>query len=99
MFALAEPDASRGARRRGFTDIRVEALDLRFTYPSFEAWWQLSRDLGRPLAELVDAWSQTSATSCSRPSRSASPRSPPPRRAGRPRPARRGRGKRVASVR
>jgi SAM-dependent methyltransferase len=56
MFALA--DAGRVEEElasAGFTDIRVEALDLRFTYPSFEAWWQLSRDLGRPLAELVDA--------------------------------------------
>jgi SAM-dependent methyltransferase len=56
MFAFA--DAGRVEEElagAGFTDIRVEALDLRFRYPSFEAWWQLSRDLGRPLAELVDA--------------------------------------------
>jgi SAM-dependent methyltransferase len=56
MFAFA--DAGRVEEElagAGFTDIRVEALDLRFKYPSFEAWWQISRDLGRPLAELVDA--------------------------------------------
>ena len=56
MFALADPGrVEEELAGAGFTDIRVEALDLRFTYPSFEAWWQLSRDLGRPLAELVDA--------------------------------------------
>jgi SAM-dependent methyltransferase len=55
MFALAAPgridEELAGA---GFTDIRVEALDLTFTYANFEAWWEISRQLGRPLAEAVD---------------------------------------------
>jgi SAM-dependent methyltransferase len=56
MFAFSAPgrieEELAGA---GFTDIHVEALDLRFAYPSFDAWWEVSRALGRPLAELVDA--------------------------------------------
>ena len=56
MFAFADPGrVEEELLGAGFTDIRVEALDLRFTYASFEAWWQISRELGRPLAELVDA--------------------------------------------
>jgi SAM-dependent methyltransferase len=56
MFAFAAPGRiERQLADAGFTDIRVEALDLTFSYPSFDAWWEASRQLGRPLAQAVDA--------------------------------------------
>jgi SAM-dependent methyltransferase len=56
MFAFADPGrVEEELAGAGFTDIRVEALELRFSYPSFDAWWEVSRALGRPLADLVDA--------------------------------------------
>ena len=56
MFAFAAPGRiERELADAGFTDIQAEGLDLTFTYPSFDAWWEVSRQLGRPLAEAVDA--------------------------------------------
>ena len=56
MFALARPGRLETALAdAGFTDVRVEPLDLRFTYPSFEEWWRISQALGRPLADIVNA--------------------------------------------
>jgi SAM-dependent methyltransferase len=55
MFAFAAPGRIEAELEgAGFTDIRVEALSLTFAYPSFEAWWEVSRELGRPMAQLVD---------------------------------------------
>jgi SAM-dependent methyltransferase len=55
MFAFAASGRiERELADAGFTDITVEALDLSFTYPSFDAWWEASRELGRPLAQAVD---------------------------------------------
>jgi hypothetical protein len=56
MFAFADPGRVSGALEdAGFTDVRVEPLDFRFTYDSFDEWWRLSQALGRPLADLVEA--------------------------------------------
>jgi SAM-dependent methyltransferase len=56
MFALARPGRLEDALAdAGFTDVRVQPLDLRFTYDSFEEWWRISQALGRPLADLVGA--------------------------------------------
>jgi hypothetical protein len=56
MFAFRRVDRLEGALAdAGFTDVRVEPLDLRFTYPTYEAWWELSQALGRPLADAVNA--------------------------------------------
>ena len=56
MFALARPGRlEETLAEAGFTDVRVEPLDLRFVYPSFDEWWRISQALGRPLAEMVAA--------------------------------------------
>ncbi len=54
MFALAAPGRL-GQRldEAGFTDVRVEPLDFAQRYDSWEHWWELQLDLGRPLADLV----------------------------------------------
>jgi SAM-dependent methyltransferase len=54
MFAFAREGCLTAAlAEAGFTDVRVQPLPLRFTYPSFEEWWRISQALGKPLADLV----------------------------------------------
>jgi hypothetical protein len=56
MFAFAPPGRIEDElANAGFTDIRAEALDLRYDYESFEAWWESSRALGKPLGDAFDA--------------------------------------------
>lgn len=56
MFAFADPSrVETELSDAGFTDIVVEPLDLRFAYESFDEWLAVSRDLGRPMAELLDS--------------------------------------------
>jgi SAM-dependent methyltransferase len=56
MFAFARPGRLEEAlAAAGFTDVSVEPLDLRLTYESFDEWWRISQDLGRPLADAVEA--------------------------------------------
>jgi ubiquinone/menaquinone biosynthesis C-methylase UbiE len=54
MFALAPPgriaELLEGA---GFAEVEVDPLDFEWRYGSFEEWWEVSLDLGRPLAVLV----------------------------------------------
>jgi SAM-dependent methyltransferase len=59
MFSFAPPGrVEELLSMTGFTDIEIEPMDMRFTFDSFEAWWEMSRDLGRPLADLFDALDQ-----------------------------------------
>lgn len=37
----------------GFTYVRTERLELHFDYADFDEWWNVSLDLGRPLADLI----------------------------------------------
>ena len=54
MFAFAREGCLTAAlAEAGFTDVRVQPLPLRFTYPSFDEWWRISQSLGKPLADLV----------------------------------------------
>jgi len=54
MFALADPgrldDLLEGA---GFTEPRVEAIELEFAAPSFEAFWSLGADLAPGRASML----------------------------------------------
>ena len=56
MFAFADPARIESElAEAGFTDIEVEGLELRFAYDSFEEWLAVSRDLGRPMSQMLDA--------------------------------------------
>ncbi len=55
MFAFADrARIGEELAEAGFNDIEVEPLDMRFAYDSFEEWLAVSRDLGRPMAALLD---------------------------------------------
>jgi SAM-dependent methyltransferase len=54
MFAFAREGCLTAAlAEAGFTDVRVQPLPVRFTYPSFDEWWRIAQALGKPLADLV----------------------------------------------
>jgi SAM-dependent methyltransferase len=56
MFAFGPPGRLAGLLAdAGFTDARVEEHDLTFAYPSFAEWWEITHDVSKPLADLVDA--------------------------------------------
>jgi SAM-dependent methyltransferase len=56
MFAFGPPGRLGGLLAdAGFADRRVEEFDLTLAYPSFEEWWEITHDLSKPLADMIDA--------------------------------------------
>lgn len=56
MFSLAREERLRDLLHdAGFADVRVEPLDFTQGYESFDAWLRITRDLAKPLADLLDA--------------------------------------------
>jgi SAM-dependent methyltransferase len=54
MFALAPPDRLRDALiEAGFYDVATQTLELDYAYADADDWWDMSLDLGRPLAKAV----------------------------------------------
>jgi SAM-dependent methyltransferase len=56
MFALSPPGRIEALLAdAGFTEARVEGIDLEMAYESFTDWWETTLDLSRPFAEMLES--------------------------------------------